>query len=155
MSDFVDTHLRLFKVEESRCHPFLKELVAITLIASEKTFRETEAIRYPRKHVKWKERKKKSRTAQNGTEIRYWRIRYWICTGLQQQAERFTFVRFERTKMLRVQSATEGPMSSHHMWSSLLPELHRSTDKWRVRLWGLDILVGQLHHIITLQLTSH
>ena len=74
MSDFVDKYLRLFKVEESRCHPFLKELVAITLIASEKTFSYFCEREASRKHVKWKERKKKSRTAQNGTEIGFWRI---------------------------------------------------------------------------------
>ena len=125
-------------MESSRCRPLLhtrKRLLDEFSLKFKIIYRIcSKAFFSPYKHGKWKHWQEINWNDDDGTKERLRRIRYWKCKGLQQQTVCFICCRFECSKLFNVWFTTEGAMSSHYMWSPILSQLHRSTDKWRVNM---------------------
>lgn len=87
------------------------------------------------KHGKWKSKDDSSRTAYksaNGHGLRR-RIRCRKSNCLQQESCS-KCCGTECPHVLKMFIATEATTASHHLQPSLLQELHRTTDKWKVGL---------------------
>ena len=98
---------------------------------------------YPRKHGKWKLRNGFSRTANKFVSRHgLWWIQCRKSNCIQHKSC-FECCRTERSKMLKMYAATERTATSNYVRPSLLQELHRTTDKWKVHI----IIVPSLLYI--------
>ena len=81
------------------------------------------------------------------------RLQYWRCE-INQPARGTKFPRYCCPHLLQVHVYIEGTQASNHLWTSILPAVHRTTDKWRVSWHTWDSVVALLQLLLLHAISS-